>query len=98
METKIEILSRRIKNNSELVLNSDMHERVRLNLIDIAEKLKVENQPEESKENFKFLIGKDVRWRYIDWDEESFTPWLKFRERDLGIFDDNSLDIVQFKL
>lgn len=39
IETEIECLSRRLRNNAELLINPHMYERVRMNLIEIAEQL-----------------------------------------------------------
>jgi hypothetical protein len=55
----------------------------------------------EQKEEVKpkhFLLEKMVRYRYVDWEEDSFTPWSPCTERDIEkIENDNSIDIVQFK-
>lgn len=56
---------------------------------------KMEGEKVES--NYSVLIGKQVRYRYIDWEEGSFTPWLELKEKDLHIFEDASIDILQFK-
>lgn len=45
-----------------------------------------------------FLLGKQIRHRYVDWEEGSFTPWYTCKESDLKkVLEDHSVDIVQFK-
>ncbi len=46
----------------------------------------------------RFLLGKMVRYRYVDWDFECYTPWSPCTEIELKKFDDKSIDIIQFKL
>lgn len=55
------------------------------------------DQPEKEGEKH-FLLGRKIRYRYVDWEEGSFTPWSPCTEKDLKtILEDGSVDIVQFK-
>lgn len=52
----------------------------------------------EDKGEAHFLLGKQVRYRYVDWEEGSFTPWATCNESDLKkILEDHSVEIVEFK-
>lgn len=46
---------------------------------------------------YSWLEGKMVRYRYVDWEHDSFTPWAPCTIRDLKKFTDKSIDIIQFK-
>ncbi len=44
-----------------------------------------------------YLLGKQVRYRYVDWDRGSVTPWATCTESDLKKFDDASIETIEFK-
>lgn len=57
----------------------------------------VPNSAQGGKENH-FLLGKKIRYRYVDWEEGAFTPWTPCTEIELNtILNDRSIEIVQFK-
>jgi len=44
-----------------------------------------------------FLLGKQVRYRYVDWERGSITPWTTCTVKDIKNFDDASIDTIEFK-
>ena len=52
------------------------------------------------KQYLHYYIGQPVRYRYIDWEKDSWTPWCAMSIRDLEkIIDDMSLSMfeIQFR-
>lgn len=48
-------------------------------------------------DEYSCLQGKMVRYRYVDWEQDSFTPWAPCTINDIKKFEDKSIDIIQFK-
>lgn len=45
----------------------------------------------------EYLLGKTIRYRYIDWDINSYTPWSKCGASDLKKLDDKAIESVEIK-
>lgn len=61
-------------------------------------KTKDMEEPINPLSDFYFLLGKKIRYRFVDWESDSFTPWSSCTKKDLEkIIEDLSIDIVQFK-
>lgn len=46
---------------------------------------------------YGFLLGKKMRYRYVDWDVNNYTIWSTCTESDLRKFDDASIESIEFK-
>lgn len=46
---------------------------------------------------YGFLLGKKIRYRYVDWDVNDYTIWSTCTESDLRKFDDASIESIEFK-
>ncbi len=47
---------------------------------------------------FDFLLGKKIRYRYVDWEPGSYSVWITCTEDDLKKLEDRSLESIEFKL
>lgn len=51
----------------------------------------------EIKEYLPYYIGQRFRYRYVDWDKDSWSPWTILNGRDIEKMSDLSIDKIELE-
>lgn len=62
-----------------------------------AEVKEPEQKGEETQEQLSFLLGKQISYRYVDWEQGSYTPWMFCTASEIKKLDDKSIDEIRFR-